>query len=89
MPHRPRRPGWPAAVLLGLIAPAAAVPACAPGRRRITPTTTGSDLRALPRGRMAPPPFPGSSLARVDRAGPATGDPAATTAAATRDQPVR
>ena len=38
---------------------------CTPGKRQITPTTTGTDLRNVPRGRMTPLPFPGSSLARM------------------------
>lgn len=51
---------------LALIALLILAPACGPERRRITPTTGGTDLRALPRGRMAPQPFPGSSLARAE-----------------------
>lgn len=37
---------------------------CRADRARITPTTTGTDLRNLPRGKMTPLPFPGSDLAR-------------------------
>lgn len=47
--------------VLGLIAPG-----CTPDRRRITPTTSGSDLRHLPRGRMSPQPLPGTDLVHRD-----------------------
>jgi len=40
---------------------------CARDRSQITPTTTGTDLRNIPRGRMTPLPFPGSSLARASK----------------------
>ena len=51
-----------ALLLLGTVAPA-----CTPSKRMITPTTTGSDLRNLPRGRMIPQPFPGNDLVRSTR----------------------
>ena len=65
---------------------ALAPPGCARDRRQITPTTSGTDLRAMPWGRMTPQPFPGSSLARSARSEPAT-DPGA--AAASVDMPSR
>jgi len=46
-------------LLLLLLAP----PGCARDRAQITQTTSGTNLRAMPRGRMTPQPFPGSSLA--------------------------
>ena len=52
--------------ILFLLISAGAIPlGCTPGKREITPTTTGTDLKNMPRGRMTPLPFPGSSLARV------------------------
>lgn len=50
---------------------------CARDHGRITPTTSGTDLRNLPRGRMTPQPFPGSDLARNARpaASPLPTDP--------------
>lgn len=63
---------------LGVLATGLFTPGCAPDRRRITPTTLGTDLRRLPGGRMSVQPFPGTDLAR--RAGSATLDPAATLA---------
>ncbi len=50
---------------------------CARDRDRITPTTSGTNLKTMPRGRMTPQPFPGSSLAG---SGGATIDPATATA---------
>ena len=81
---RPRRLSRIAPTVV-LAAMALAPTGCARGRGQITPTTTGTDLRAMPRGRMIPQPFPGSSLARgparAARVGP-TADPEATTASA-------
>ena len=62
--HRPQR--WPGVALTLALTLLGVIPGCAPDRRRITPTTTGSDLRNLPRGRMTPLPFPGSSIAHED-----------------------
>lgn len=60
---------------------------CTRDHSRITPTTTGTDLRNMPRGRMTPLPFPGSSLAR---AAPAPKlDPATATAAAQGETAIR
>jgi len=47
-------------------------PGCARDRSQITPTTTGTDLRNIPRGRMTPLPFPGSSLAKAPKTDLAT-----------------
>ena len=44
---------------------------CARDRAEITPTTLGTDLTALPRGRMTPQAFPGTDLVR--QGGPADG----------------
>ena len=74
----PRR-GWPLVALLGLLAPVG----CTRDHSRITPTTSGTDLRTMPRGRMTPLPFPGSSLAHAGDRTPKT-DPATVTAT-TRD----
>ncbi len=54
-----------ARLALALLALGTVTPACTPGKRMITPTTTGTDLRNMPRGRMTPLPFPGSDLARA------------------------
>ena len=51
---------------------------CGRERRQITPTTTGTDLQVMPRSKMTPLPFPGSSLAR-SKTNPTT-DPSAMTA---------
>jgi hypothetical protein len=66
-----RRVGVFLAVVLVALAPSG----CAGDRGRITPTTSGTDLKAMPRGRMTPQPFPGSSLARAS-ARPGPGGPA-------------
>ncbi len=42
--------------LLGMLAPAG----CQSDHAMITPSTTGTDLRNMPRGRMTPLPFPGA-----------------------------
>ncbi len=65
--------------LLALGLAASASPGCAHDRGRITPTTSGTDLKAMPRGRMIPQPFPGSSLARRAPGSPRI-DPAASVA---------
>jgi hypothetical protein len=60
-----------AVVLLGLIGPG-----CAHERHEITPTTLGTDLRHLPRGKMISPPWPGQSIVESKpRPGPSTADP--------------
>ena len=70
-----------ALVLLTLVA----IPlGCARNHSQITPTTTGTDLRNIPRGRMTPLPFPGSSLARVPKT-----DPATVTVKTAEDDPIR
>ncbi len=81
IPHRSRspRPLDLAALACGLII--GTLPGCGRERRQITPTTTGTDLRAMPRGRMTPLPFPGSSLARSENSKP-TADPATTSTSA-------
>ena len=63
---RPSRRGASLAVVLAALAPSG----CARDRGQITPTTLGTDLQAMPRGRMIPQPFPGSSLARPAPAPP-------------------
>ncbi len=70
-----------APLLLGL-----ACPGCARDRGQITPTTSGTDLKAMPRGRMTPQPFPGSSLAAAGPRQPES-DPAAMPASG--DAPAR
>ncbi len=69
-PIDPPEPLRKAGVLLSL---ALLAPGCARDRGQITPTTTGTDLSAMPRGRMTPLPFPGSSLAHS--AQPVSGGP--------------
>jgi hypothetical protein len=69
-------PGRRAGVVLAFVIVALAPSGCAHDRGQITPTTSGTDLRAMPRGRMTPQPFPGSSLA-LAKARPAPGGPAA------------
>lgn len=63
----PTRP----AIALILLALGTVAPGCARDHSQITPTTTGTDLRNMPRGRMTPLPFPGSSLAQAGKADPA------------------
>ena len=46
-------------LLLLLLGPAG----CARDRGQITPTTTGTDFQAAPKGEMDSPPFPGTDLA--------------------------
>lgn len=58
---RPRPHGLAAFGLI--LALASAFSGCARDRNAITPTTTGTDFSTVPRGRMVPQPFPGSSLA--------------------------
>ena len=48
---------------LGLLVGWLAVAGCTRDQTRITPSTSGTDLRSMPRGKMTPLPFPGSSLA--------------------------
>ena len=50
---------------LGLLLVGLTLAGCTRDHTRITPTTSGTDLRNMPRGRMTPQPFPGSSLAAV------------------------
>ncbi len=57
---------------LAILALGALAPGCARDRSQITPTTSGTDLRNIPRGRMTPQAFPGSSLARAGQGDPAT-----------------
>ncbi len=66
----PRRLRDAAASGLILVLAGPGLAGCARDRGAITPTTTGTDLSRLPRGRMTPQPFPGSSLADRDVAGP-------------------
>lgn len=61
-------------------------PGCGRERRMITPTTTGTDLTTMPRGRMTPLPFPGSSLARAGSPAP-PGDPETVPASAVAPRP--
>lgn len=85
-------PGRRFGVSLALAIVALVPTGCARDRGRITPTTSGTDLRAMPRGRMIPQPFPGSSLARSEaRALPRgpTADPDAATASAEAPSPTR
>ena len=62
--------------LVAALAGLAGLAGCKADHSRITPTTTGTALRDMPRGRMTPLPFPGSSLARA-RPGGTKLDPAA------------
>ena len=73
-----RRPGVVLAVVIVALAPSS----CAHERAMITPTTLGTNLRTMPRGRMIGPPFPGTDLARA-KARPAPGGPTADPDAAT------
>jgi hypothetical protein len=75
-------PGGRAGVFLAVLMVALGPSGCARDRRQITPTTLGTDFRAIPRGRMIPPLFPGNDLARA-KARPAPGGPAADPDAAT------
>ncbi len=87
MPHitpttqRPRSPQPLDRALLAFVLLAPAIAGCGRERRQITPTTTGTDLVNIPRGKMTPLPFPGSSLARSGAPRP-TADPATTPASA-------
>lgn len=47
----------------GVVAGAGLLGGCA-SDRQYTPTTQGTDLSTLPRGRMTPQPFPGVDLVR-------------------------
>ena len=86
----------PPVVALTLLIGGMTAPGCTPEKRQITPTTSGTDLRNIPRGRMTPQPFPGSSLAQTpktttgphSRFGPPT-DSATITAAASNEGAVR
>jgi hypothetical protein len=75
-------PGRRAGVVLAVAIVALGPSSCARDRRQITPTTLGTNLRTVPRGRMIPPPFPGNDLARA-KGQPAPGGPAADPEAAT------
>ncbi len=69
-----RRGPWLALALLGL----ASSWGCARERREITPTTLGTDLQSMPRGKMTPYPWPGQSIARATPSpGSPTNDPEA------------
>ena len=84
MPTSRSRPA-PAPGLILALAAGLLAPGCASEKRQITPTTLGTDLRTLPRGRMTPQPFPGSDLARSKPLRPAaarTLDPATALATA-------
>jgi hypothetical protein len=52
-----RRKALLALAMLGLISEG-----CAHERHEITPTTLGTDLKRMPRGKMTPFPWPGQSI---------------------------
>ena len=54
----PKRLFWVSMAGLALIG------GCARDRAEVTPTTLGTDLTGLPRGRMTAQPFPGTDLVR-------------------------
>jgi hypothetical protein len=56
-----RRRALLALTLLGLVSGG-----CARGRHEITPTTLGTDLERMPRGKMTPFPWPGQSISKAD-----------------------
>jgi hypothetical protein len=58
---------------------------CANKRHEITPTTLGTDLKRMPRGKMTPFPWPGQSIVQaIPRPQSPTTDPEAALASATR-----
>ena len=48
---------------------------CAREHRQITPTTLGTDLKRMPRGKMTPYPWPGQSIVKATPPSPRIGGP--------------
>ena len=70
-----------AVTLLGLVGQG-----CARERHQITPTTLGTDLKRMPRGKMTPFPWPGVDLVKAKpRPGGPTADPDALMTSGTAD----
>jgi hypothetical protein len=78
----PRLPfGRRGGALLAMAAVGLFAAGCARERREITPSTLGTDLKRMPRGRMTPYPWPGQSIVRAPaRTGGPTVDPDASMA---------
>ena len=77
--------GWRRGFWLALAALGVLFQGCAGEKHQITPTTLGTDLSRMPRGKMIPFPWPGQSISQATpRPKAPTADPEVAAASAGR-----